>query len=166
MDVRKTKIRPLYIPNPDNSDIERSAIFRMTGGSYFWQFSILDGNPNGKIYKDYTEAQFVPNFSHHKLTAFEFVDGINYIDLRDIFNTYYTPRTDLDVYYQKVGLLYGSASGRSVEPDYPSTGLDIEPKVDEYRIIGPKSGEVNISKIIAGDGSLSLIHISEPTRPY
>ena len=153
MDVRKTKIRPLYVPNPDNTNIERSAIFRMTGGSYFWQFSILDGNPNGKVYKDYTEAQFIPNFTHHKLTSFEFVDGVNYIDLKDIFNTYYTPRTDLDVYYEKIGLLYGSASGRAVEPDYPSSGLDIQPKIDEYRIIGPKSGEVNISKIIAGDGS-------------
>ena len=77
MDVRKTKIRPLYVPNPDNADIEKSCIFRMTGGSYFWQFSIFDGNPNVKIYKDYTEATFVPDFTHHKLTAFEFVDGVN-----------------------------------------------------------------------------------------
>ncbi len=153
MDVRKTKIRPTYVPNPDNANIERSAIFRMTGGSYFWQFSILDGNPNGKVYKDYTEAQFIPNFTHHKLTSFEFVDGVNYIDLKDIFNTYYTPRTDLDVYYEKIGLLYGAASGRAVEPDYPSSGLDIQPKIDEYRIIGPKSGEVNISKIISGNGT-------------
>ena len=153
MDVRKTKIRPLYVPNPDNADIEKSCIFRMTGGSYFWQFSIFDGNPNGKIYKDYTDATFVPDFTHHKLTAFEFVDGVNFINLKDIFNTYYTPRTDLDVYYQKVGLAYGPASGRNVQPDYPSSGLDIQPKIDEYRIIGPKSGEVNISKITSGDGT-------------
>ena len=153
MDVRKTKIRPLYVPNPDNADIEKSCIFRMTGGSYFWQFSIFDGNPNGKIYKDYTDATFVPDFTHHKLTAFEFVDGVNFINLKDIFNTYYTPRTDLDVYYQKVGLAYGPASGRNVQPDYPSSGLHIHPKNDDYRIIGPKSGEVNISKIISGDGT-------------
>ena len=153
MDVRKTKIRPLYVPNPDNANIDRSAIFKMTGGSYFWQFSILDGNPNGKVFKDYTDAQFIPNFTHHKLTAFEFVDGVNYINLKDIFNTYYTPRTDLDVYYQKVGLVYGPASGRSIEPDFPSSGLDIQPKTDEFRIIGPLSGEVNVSSIKAGDGT-------------
>ena len=156
MDVRKTKIRPLYVPNPDNANIERSAIFKMTGGSYFWQFSILDGNPNGKVFKDYTDATFVPNYTHHKLTAFEFVDGVNYINLKDIFNTYYTPRTDLDVYYEKIGLLYGAASGRAVEPDYPSSGLDIQPKIDEYRIIGPKSGEVNISKITAVDDIITV----------
>ena len=46
MDQRKTKIRPTYVPNPDNSDIERSAIFRITGGSFFLEFSIFDGNPN------------------------------------------------------------------------------------------------------------------------
>ncbi len=153
MDQRKTKIRPTYVPNPDNENIERSAIFRITGGSFFLEFSIFDGNPNGKIFKDYTDAKFTPNFTHHKLTAFEFVDGVNQINLKDIFNTYYTPRTDLDVYYQKVGLVYGAASGRAVEPDYPSSGLDIEPKVDEYRIIGPKSGEIGISSIKAGDGA-------------
>ena len=59
------------------------------------------------------------------------------------------------MYYEKVGLVYGSSSGRSIEPDYPSTGLDIQPKIDEFRITGPKSGSVGISSIKAGDGSTS-----------
>ena len=42
MDLRKTKIRPLYVPNPENDNIERSAIFRVTGACYFWQFSMFD----------------------------------------------------------------------------------------------------------------------------
>ena len=37
----------------------------------------------------------------------------------------------------KVGLAYGPASGRNVQPDFPSSGLDIQTKVDEYRIVGP-----------------------------
>ena len=153
MDLRKTKIRPKYVPNPTNENIERSAIFRMTGGSYFWQFSIFDGNPSGKVYRDYTTAIFSPDYSHHKLTTFEYADGVNATNIKDIFNSYYSSRTDLDMYYEKVGLAYGPASGRSIEPDYPSSGLDIQPKVDEYRIVGPKSGEIGISSIKAGDGS-------------
>ena len=49
LDVRKTKIRPTYVPNPLNDNIESSAIFRMTGGSYFADFSIFDGDPNGQV---------------------------------------------------------------------------------------------------------------------
>ena len=47
LDLRKTKIRPKYVPNPLNDTIESSAIFRVTGASYFWQFSIFDADPNG-----------------------------------------------------------------------------------------------------------------------
>jgi hypothetical protein len=38
LDLRKTKIIPKYVPNPLNDNIERSAIFKITGGCYFWQF--------------------------------------------------------------------------------------------------------------------------------
>ena len=31
LDLRKTKIRPTYVPNPENDQIERSCIFRLTG---------------------------------------------------------------------------------------------------------------------------------------
>jgi len=159
-DLRKTKIRPYYVPNPDNNSIERSAVLRVTGGCYFWQFTLLDGDPNGLVYKDYTTAQFTPNFSHNKLTCFEYADGVNAVDIKDDFQTYYTSRTDLDMYYEKVGLAYGAASGRAIQPDYPSTSLDIQPKVDEYRIVGPTGGEVGISSIRSGDGSTSTTTIT------
>ena len=42
MDPRKTRFRPKYVPNPENTSIERSAIFRVTGGCYFSNFAILD----------------------------------------------------------------------------------------------------------------------------
>ena len=76
MDLRKTKIRPKYVPNPTNDNIERSAIFRVTGGCYFWQFSVFDANPNGTCITDYTTNEVIPNFSHHKLTVFEYADGV------------------------------------------------------------------------------------------
>ena len=128
LDLRKTKIRPKYVPDPENDNIERSAVFRITGGCYLWQFSLFDGDPNGVVYKDYTANTFVPNFSHHKLTCFEYADGVNDVKINDIFQTYSTDRTDLEMYYEKVGLVYGQSSGRAIEPDYPSSGLDIQPK--------------------------------------
>ena len=49
LDLRKTKIRPKYVPNPtDNTP--NSAIFRITGACYFWQFSIFDGKESELVY--------------------------------------------------------------------------------------------------------------------
>jgi hypothetical protein len=152
MDLRKTKIRPKYVPNPENDNIERSAVFRVTGGCYLWQFTILDADPNGVCYKDYTTNTFVPNFSHHKLTGFEYADGVNDVSIDDDFQTYSTDRTDLDMYYEKVGIVYGQSSGRPIEPDYPSASLDIQTVVDEYRIVGSRGAEIGISSIRSGDG--------------
>ena len=152
LDLRKTKIRPKYVPDPTNNNIERSTIFRVTGGCYFWQFSMFDADPSGQCYIDYTNNLFVPNFSHHKLTCFEYADGVNNVAIADEFQTYSTDRTDLDIYYEKIGLAYGQASGRAIEPDYPSTSLDIEPKIDEYRIVGSTGLSVGISSIRAGNG--------------
>ena len=153
MDLRKTKIRPTYVPNPENDQIERSCVFRVTGACYLWQFTILDANPNGTCYKDYTSNIFVPNFSHHKLAGFEYADGVNPVSIADDFITF-TPdgRTDLDMYYDKVSIAYGQSSGRPVEPDYPSSVIDIQPVIDEYRIVGSRGIEVGISSIKAGDG--------------
>ena len=114
LDLRKTKLRPKYVPDPENDNIERSAVFRITGGCYIWQFSLFDGDPNGVVYKDYTANTFVPNFSHHKLTCFEYADGVNDVKINDIFQTYSTNRTDLQMYYEKVGLVYGQSSGRAL----------------------------------------------------
>ena len=161
MDLRKTIIRPTYVPNPENDNIERSAIFRVTGSTYLWQFTILDADPNGICYKDYTTNTFVPNFSHHKLTAFEYADGLNNVEINDDFiSNFKATRTDLDMYYEKVGIVYGEASGRSIEPDYASSVVDIEAVVDEYRIVGSKGNEVGISSIRAGDGSTSSTTIT------
>ena len=105
LDLRKTKIRPKYVPDPENVNVERSALFRVTGTCYSWQFSIFDGDPNGVVYKDYSSNTFVPNFSHHKLTCFEYADGKNDVKINDAFiSDFDAGRTDLDIYYEKVGL--------------------------------------------------------------
>lgn len=154
MDLRKTKIRPRYVPNPENDQIERSCVFRVTGACYLWQFTILDADPNTICYKDYTTNTFVPNFSHHKLAGFEYADGVNPVSIQDDFYPVGLnyPATDLEMYYQKVGIAYGQASGRPIEPDYPSSTIDIQPVIDEYRIVGSRGTTVGISSIKAGDG--------------
>jgi len=155
IDLRKTKIRPLYVPDPTNDDIERGAVFKVTGGSHFWGFTILDADPNGYCYKNYSDNRYLPNFSHHKLTCFEYADGVNPVEIDDAFQTYSTERTDLELYYEKVGLAYGTATGRTIEPDYPETTIDIQPKIDEFRIVGSTGKEVGITSIRAGDGVTS-----------
>ena len=160
LDLRKTKIRPKYVPDPQNSNIDKTALFRVTGACYLWQFSIFDGDPNGVVYKDYTKNKFVPNFSHHKLTCFEYADGVNAVNINDSFLTYSTTRTDLDMYYEKVGLVYGQSSGRAISPDFPSSGVDIQPKIDEYRIVGSTGGVSQITSIQAGDGTTATTTIT------
>ena len=164
MDLRKTKIRPKYVPNPENDAIERSAIFRVTGASYYWQFSIFDADPNSTCYKDYTNNIFVPNFSHHKLTCFEYADGVNNVVIDDGFLNIASTSTDLEMYYQKISDVYDDATGRPISPDYPAGNLDIQPKIDEYRIVGSKGAEVGISSIKAGDGVTATTVITVQTN--
>ncbi len=156
IDLRKTRIRPTYVPDPENNNIERSCIFRVTGGCYLWQFTILDADPNGTCYKDYTNNIFVPNFSHHKLSGFEYADGVNGVNINDDFlngvTAINTTRTDLDMYYEKVAAVYGPSSGREIQPDFGGGTVDIQPVIDEYRIVGPKGASVGITSIRSGDG--------------
>ena len=47
LDLRKTKLRPKYVPNPTDNAIPKSAMFRITGACYFWQFSLFDADETG-----------------------------------------------------------------------------------------------------------------------
>ena len=163
MDLRKTKIIPRYVPDPTNDQIERSAIFRVTGACYFWQFSIFDGDAQGIVYKDYTTNKFIPNFSHHKLTCFEYADGVNDVDIDDDFisgSNGEFEKTDLELYYEKVGNVYGTLSGRAIFPEQVGDPLDIEAKIDEYRIVGSTGASVGISSIFAGDSTTSTTTVT------
>ena len=54
----------------------RTSIFRVTGGTYFWQFSFFDGAEEGVYFKPGSTKTIPPKFSHHRLTCFEFADGL------------------------------------------------------------------------------------------
>jgi hypothetical protein len=148
LDLRKTKIRPMYVPDPLNDNVDPSAIFRVTGTCYFTSFSIFDADILRSIYKDSTVRKFVPNFSHHKLTVFEYADGVNLAKLgNDTLEI-----TDLEMYYAKVTFAYGDTSGRGLA-NFPSTSNDFEPSVDEYRIVGDlRADELGITSIRSGNG--------------
>ena len=92
LDLRKTKLRPKYVPNPTDSNTANSAVFRITGACYFWQFSIFDGDTS--VYTNQSDFSnnniSSPTFSHHKLTVFEYADGVNNVTGQTL--------TDLDMY--------------------------------------------------------------------
>ena len=152
MDLRKTKIRPMFVPDPADANIKQTCLFRVTGTCYFYQFTFFDANPNSSVFKDYGLTKYVPNYSHHKVTCFEYADGVNNVGFNDSFLNYSSERTDLDIYYEKIGLTFGPSSGRDISPDFPSIALDIQTKVDEFRIVGSKGQNVGINSIKAGDG--------------
>ena len=59
------------------------------------------------------------------------------------------------MYYAKIGAVYGTTSGRPIPPETVGNPLDIEKKIDEYQIVGPRGITVGISSIRAGNGVLS-----------
>ena len=147
-DLRKTKIRPLYVPNPEDTTVESSGIFNVTGTCYFSIFTFLDADTTKTVFRDYTDNRFVPNYSHHKLSSFTYADGVNKVVLG---GTEQTDFTDLDMYYYKVARAYGDFSGRNIV-DYPSNS-DFETSVDEFRIVGAlQANPFGISSIFGGDG--------------
>ena len=151
LDLRKTKIRPKYVPNPLASEkaAPRSAIFRVTGACYFWQFSIFDGS--GSVYTNRTDFNDVaaPTFSHHKLTCFEYADGVNTQEGYD--------STDLDMYYYKLSNAFNAqAPDKSIPASdkYPRSKSGFAPMRPEFEIVGAFLNDpVKISDFICGDGT-------------
>jgi hypothetical protein len=149
-DYRKTIIVPDYVPNPENDNIERASVFLLTGQNFINEITIED--PIESVFIDYTTNRYSPLFSQHKLTCFGMADGVNSVSINDGIINYTTTRTDLQMYYEKVGLVFGPSSGREIKPDYPSASIDIQPRIDEYRIVGSRGKEVLLTAIQAGDG--------------
>jgi len=147
MDLRKTKIRPLYVPDPSAGAIERSAIFRITGGCYFWQFSFFDG-PSTGVYKDPAQpsASSPPTFSHHKLCCFEYCDGTNPLStFTGTDGNALTTTKDLDLYYEKIAKAFADI------PDATGTTSadELQARVEENRIVGPQTaGPVDITTVL------------------
>jgi len=147
MDLRKTKIRPLYVPDPSAGAIPRSAIFRITGGCYFWQFSFFDG-PSTGVYKDPAQpsASSPPTFSHHKLCCFEYCDGTNPLStFTGTDGNALTTTKDLDLYYEKIAKAFADI------PDATGTTSadELQARVEENRIVGPQTaGPVDITTVV------------------
>ena len=160
LDLRKTKIRPMYIPDPENNSIDPTAIFKVTGTCYFTAFTILDADPQRACYRDSTGRKSVPNYSHHKLTCFEYADGVNLVRL----GSELTDLTDLEMYYYKVTYAYGDTSGRGI-PNFPiNNASDFEPSIDEYRIVGDlRADPIGITSIKSGNGITPTTTISVKT---
>jgi hypothetical protein len=160
LDLRKTKIRPKYVPNPTDSAVPNSAIFRITGACYFWQFCIFDGSTEGTVYTDPADFsvnnQSVPTFSHHKLTCFEYADGVNlYED---------TGLTDLDMYYAKLSNAFNLASGRDIDQKYPTNPLGFEKQRPEWEIVGAFAADpIKISTIESGSGGTASSQVTVKT---
>ena len=166
LDLRKTKIRPKYVPNPTDST-PNTAIFRITGACYLWQFSFFDGK--GEVYTkndDFTDTnKAVPTFSHHKLTCFEYVDGVNEVSSYGL--------TDLDMYYAKLSHAYGTqASDREIPQaeKYPDTnGLEgLAKQRPEFEIVGAFADDpLPIQTIEAGTGGTPSARVTvRTTKPH
>lgn len=113
---------------PFEDDNTRTALFRITGGCYFWQFSIFDGDTNG-VYNsspvvpvDHDQqwpATVAPFFSHTKLTIFT-----------------YASLHDLHVFYRKISDAVTLINSEKIEP-----------KIQENRIVGPLADSVQVIKV-------------------
>ena len=143
-DLRRTVVRPLYVPDPASVTVPRSAIFNVTGGCYFWQFTIKDGQTTaesplfnttegtGEVYYDPYDfsRKTAPNYSHHKLTVFEYADT-----------------EELSLYYRKI------AKGFSAyQPTIDDPG-EFDFRVQENRIVGPLSDSRVIESLTLRDAT-------------
>ena len=164
LDLRKTKIRPKYVPNPTDSDVPKSSIFRITGLCYFWQFSIFDALETENVYTDnriFTSGSgnlAKPTFSHHKLTCFEYADGVNVPTGYD--------ETDLDMYYAKLSQAFNEGSGRQIPSaqKFPLAPDAFTKERAEWEIVGAFAADpIEISSIISGDSATPSSTISVTT---
>ena len=148
MDLRKTRVRPRFVPNPADDSIARTSIFKVTGACYFWQFSLFDALPtsdvsgNGGVYNQPTSNTIVnSNYSHHKVTCFTYAD-----------------QEDLDKFYAKCARAFASI---------PTTPGELESRTQENRIVGPlqQAGQKDISSITIS-GSLVTVVTDGPHEVF
>ena len=160
LDLRKTKLRPKYVPNPTDPNVPNSAIFRITGACYFWQFSFFDGDDSGLVYTNPRNfnSQFSsqPRFSHHKLSCFEYCDGVNIVN-----KTSFGELTDLDMYYSKVGNAYNSYREIENESKFPESTTSFAKRSPEWEIVGSfKADPINITNIFSGNGTTASARVT------
>ena len=162
LDLRKTKIRAKYVPNPTDDNVDSTAIFRITGACYFWQLSFFDADETGLVYTDAIDFsennKSKPTFSHHKLTCFEYADGVNIPQGYDI--------TDLDMYYSKLSNAYNDSTGREIfsTDKYPENDSGFSKQRPEWEIVGAFAEDpIVISNIISGNGFVPSSQVTVTT---
>ena len=180
-DLRRTKIIPKYVPYPTtypaqgiNTEAQvppRTAIFKVTGGTYFWQFSFFDGAEEGVYFKPDSVSTLAPKFSHHRLTCFEFADGLNPLSTLiaggTVPNADYSAvsnilaRTDLEIYYQKVSKAFATIPDTSGDPSTDQ----IQARVEENRIVGPISDEYRVLQITRNGQTATAVTVDEFDDP-
>ena len=140
MDLRKTRVRPRYVPDPANSSLGKTSIFKVTGACYFWQFSLFDALPTsdssgqGGVYNNPNSTAIVnANYSHHKVTCFTYSD-----------------QTDLDLFYAKAARAFASI---------PTTAGELESRTQETRIVGPlqQAGQKEISTAVISGSIITIV---------
>jgi hypothetical protein len=136
-DLRRTIVRPLYVPDPADGTQGRTSIFNLTGGCYIWQFTIKDGDLTensplydkndqvGKVYfqKGNNTQLAIPEYSHHKICIMEYAEDF-----------------ELKNYYEKVGKAF-----MLFQPTIDDGEFEALPQ--ENRIVGPLSDTRNIVNI-------------------
>jgi hypothetical protein len=182
-DLRRTKIIPKYVPYPTirsslgitpANEPSKTAIFRATGSCYFWQFSFFDGDETGVYYRENNATTIPPKYSHHKLTAFEFCDGVNSLssliqqglvkpnfDIASSAVPDIQSRTDLEIYYQKISRGFASIPDTTGLPDQDQ----LQPRVEESRIVGPISDEYQVLQITRNGQTATGITVDELGNP-
>ena len=144
-DLRRTIIRPLYVPDPADGTQQRTSIFNLTGGCYLWQFTIKDGDlsansplfdPVANVGKVYYQAGntlqlAVPEYSHHKICIMEYADS-----------------AELDTYYTKISRAFSRFQPTIDDGNFQAL-------VQENRIVGPLSDTRRIESIRIVDSSPS-----------
>ena len=135
-DLRRTIVRPLYVPDPVDGDVDRTGIFKLTGGCYLWQFTIKDGDLSensplydqadkvGKVYYKQNSTDLkIPEYSHHKICIMT-----------------YAGNEELDRFYEKVGRAFAQ-----FQPTIDDG--ELEALVQETRIVGPLSDTRTVESI-------------------
>ena len=195
-DLRKTRIRPRYVPDPmyaeyldsDNpgystSDYKvagayaeegytqtlgRAAFFRVTGACYFWQFSIFDAIPTntGGIYRyasndandivkftkytqnyewNLTQQPLTTNAttglgSHHKITGFEYANGMS---VPDITTIQVTASADTELFLNKIN---SGSQARLYMGDLLliDNAVDADKEIVKVKKVYPELGKIEV----------------------
>lgn len=137
-DLRKTVIRPKFVPHPENSNYGETSIFKVTGGCYFWQMTFKDAPTNfnngtvtwapgtlvtGETGLDIGDAvEDSSAYSHHKVVCFSYANQ--------------TTGTggELNLYYTKVDNITSELDPREV-------------RLEEYQIVGAGSSRTTIDTV-------------------